>query len=123
MEAREKYLFFLLVKLFLRKKCFRWKKKRKQELLIRPMLLLSQQRNRYKKFLMLQLNSLTWLNFENERTVWLFERQERWFQEIFDNRFKPEYQKRWREDSRINEMVVTHYISSIWSLESRLTVK
>ena len=94
LAPRQKLLFLIMVKSLLRRKVSIAKKKKWQYLnLIRNM------RRRF--FDYSTSNIFILLLSRYQRSVWAFEREERWFQNLYENILNPEYEKHWKMNFRV----------------------
>lgn len=95
LAPRQKLLFFIIVKSLLRRKISYNKKKKRQYLnLLRGL---------KQRFFGIATGSITILILiKVQRSVWAFEREEKWFQNLYENVLNPEYEKYWKMNFRVS---------------------
>ena len=95
LAPRQKLLFFIIVKSLLRRKISYNKKKKRQYLnLLRGL---------KQRFFGIATGGITILILSKvQRSVWAFEREEKWFQNLYENVLNPECEKYWKMNFRVS---------------------
>ena len=110
-----------LLLLFYVKKYFRIKKRRRQKqmTMLINQVLFSLEMRKYANFV--EMNILKTIT-KAPRRIWTLDRDESWFEDLWDNRHNPDYINRWKEDFRMSGRTFEKLVNLLrGSLEKRDT--
>ena len=117
MRPQQKLLFLFYVK-----KYFRIKHRRRQKLMtmLINQVLFSFEMRKYASFV--EMNMILKTITKAPRGIWALDRDESWFEDLWDNRHNPDYMNRWKEGFRMSGITFEKLVNLLrGSLEKRDT--